>query len=160
MALEETDDDLKSLTPEIRAMMGVFALYWKLDEGLHRIVSEPALSDQERHMIIRLDTPRRMGVMARMMLTVPSAITATADNLEKLGYLVRTRDPADRRAWLLELSDAGWDRRREMEQTAGELFRATSGLTPEETRVFAELAGKIHDNVMRNSFPEGLAQCE
>ncbi|WP_406645515.1 MarR family transcriptional regulator [Aliisedimentitalea scapharcae] len=160
MALDESDDELKTLTPEIRAMMGVFALYWKLDEGIESINVEPALADQECHMIIRLDEPRRMGVMARLMLTVPSAITAAADSLENLGYIERKRDPADRRAWLLQLTEAGWERRRQMEQTAGELFRATAGLSPEETRIFAELADKIHDNVMRNSFPEGLAKCE
>jgi len=158
--LDDTDDRLTQMTPEIRAMMGVFALYWKLDESIEKINLEPALSKLECNMIIRLDCPRRMGVLAKMMLTVPSSVTTTADSLEKQGFVIRSRDPEDRRAWLLQLSETGLARRREMEKQAGELFRAASGLNDEETLIFSELAGKIHDNVLRTGAPEGLKKCD
>lgn len=159
MTVLETDEEFGKLTPEIQAMMGVFALYWKLNEQIELINTGPELSKLESRMMIRLDAPRRMGVMAKLMLTVPSAVTAAADSLEEHGYLIRRRDPEDRRAWLIELSEAGWERRREMERMAVEIFHAASGLSGEETKVFSELAGKIFDNVMRTGAPEGLKTC-
>jgi DNA-binding MarR family transcriptional regulator len=156
----ETDEEFRKLTPEIQAMMGVFALYWKLNEQIDLINTDPQLSKLESRMMIRLDAPRRMGVMAKLMLTVPSAVTAAADSLEARGFLIRRRDPEDRRAWLIELTEAGWEHRREMERMAVEVFYASSGLTGEETRVFSELSGKIFDNVMRAGAPEGLKTCE
>ena len=111
-------------------------------------------------MIIRLDRPKRMGLLAQMMLTVPSTVTATADTLEEQGYVQRRRDSEDRRAWLLELTESGWERRRQMEHQASEMFRASSGLNEEETLIFSELAGKIYDNVLRTGVPEGLKTCD
>lgn len=160
MTADITDQHLESLTPEIQAMMGVFALYWKLDEQIEALNFEPKLSKLESRMVIRLDMPRRMGVMAKLMLTAPSAVTAAADSLESRGFLLRRRDPEDRRAWLIELTEAGWERRRDMERRAVEVFHAASGLDPEETKAFSALAGKIFENIIRSGAPEGLKTCE
>lgn len=156
----ESDEDFRNLTPEIQAMMGVFALYWKLNEQFDLINTNPQLTKLESRMVLRLHQPRRMGVMAKLMMTVPSAVTAAADSLEARGFLNRTRDPEDRRAWLVQLTEAGWEHRRQMEQLAGQIFAASSGLTGEETKAFSELAGKIFDNIMRTGAPEGLKTCE
>lgn len=156
MSLDETDNAFLALTPEIRAILGVFALYWKLDDSIEKMNGDPKLTKMECRMIIRLDRPCRMGVLAQMMLAVPSSVTATADSLEELGYVQRRRDPQDRRAWLLELTDSGRERRREMEQFASEMFHESSGLDDEETAIFSQLAGKIYDNVLRTGVPEGL----
>lgn len=160
MTAINTDEEFRKLTPEIQAMMGVYALYWKLEEQIDLIDTEPQLSKLESRMMIRLDAPRRMGVMANLMLTVPSAVTAAADSLEARGYLTRSRDPEDRRAWLIRLTEAGWERRREMERLAAEIFAASSGLTAEETKAFSDLAGKIFDTIMSTGTPEGLKSCE
>ena len=145
---------LGRLSPEIQAMMGVYALYWKLEESFDSI--ETDLSHQECHMLIKLDVPKRMGVLAADMLTVPSTITATADALELAGHLTRQRDPEDRRAWLLVLTEQGEEARRDLIAKAGELFRHASGLNPEETEAFAQLARKIRDNILKTGIPEGL----
>lgn len=154
-----TDDvstRLDRLSPEIQAMMGVYALYWKLEESFECI--ETDLSHPECHMLIKLDRPKRMGVLAADMLTVPSTITATADALEKAGYLMRERDPEDRRAWLLILTGQGEDARNLLVATAGELFRRASGLDESETAEFARLARKIRDNILETGIPEGLTK--
>ncbi|WP_177627905.1 MarR family winged helix-turn-helix transcriptional regulator [Parasedimentitalea marina] len=160
MSLDQTDNTFLALTPEIRAILGVFALYWKLDDSIEKMNDDPKLTKMECRMIIRLDQPNRMGLLAQMMLTVPSTVTATADSLEEQGYVQRRRDPEDRRAWLLELTQSGWERRREMEQLASEMFLEASGLNKDETLIFSELAGKIYDNVLRTGVPEGLKTCD
>ncbi|SHF11741.1 transcriptional regulator, MarR family [Ruegeria intermedia] len=152
----EIGQRLSSLTPEIQAMMGVYALYWKLEESFASI--ETDLSQQECHMLVKLDQPKRMGVLAADMLTVPSTITATADALEGAGYLTRQSDPNDRRAWLLVLTDKGTEARNMLVATAGELFRSASGLNDAETAEFARLACKIRDNILKTGIPEGLTK--
>ena len=147
---------LGRLSPEIQAMMGVYALYWKLEESFDSI--ETDLSHQECHMLIKLDVPKRMGVLAADMLTVPSTITATADALELAGHLTRQRDPEDRRAWLLVLTEKGEEARNMLVNEAGGLFHRASGLNKEETAEFARLARKIRDNILKTGIPEGLTK--
>ena len=147
---------LGRLSPEIQAIMGVYALYWKLEEAFDCI--ETDLSHAECHMVIKLDQPKRMGVLAADMLTVPSTITATADGLEKVGLLTRERDPEDRRAWLLVLTEQGQDLRNMLVSVAGDVFHRSSGLDAEETAQFARLARKIRDNILKTGIPEGLTK--
>ncbi|MEX0318665.1 MULTISPECIES: MarR family winged helix-turn-helix transcriptional regulator [unclassified Ruegeria] len=153
------DDDtfvMDGLSPEIQAMMGVYALYWKLEESIDALSTEPDLTHPECHMLIKLDRPKRMGVLARDMLAAPSTITATADALESAGYLTRQRDPEDRRAWLLVLTEQGEQTRQMIATEAGEMFRRASGLDAHETAQFAQLARKIRDNILKTGIPEGL----
>ncbi|CAD0183774.1 MarR family protein [Ruegeria sp. THAF57] len=147
---------VKRLSPEMQAMMGVYALYWKLQESLDLIDVE--VSQQECHMLIKLDQPKRMGILAADMLTVPSTITSTADALEAAGYLTRQRDPEDRRAWLLVLSDKGLEMRQEILAEAGALFNRASGLNDAETAEFARLARKIRENILKTGIPEGMTK--
>ncbi|WP_170331916.1 MarR family winged helix-turn-helix transcriptional regulator [Ruegeria arenilitoris] len=147
---------LGRLSPEIQAIMGVYALYWKLEEAFDCV--ETDLSHLECHMLIKLDQPKRMGVLAADMLTVPSTITATADGLEKAGLLIRERDPEDRRAWLLVLTEQGQEMRNMLVSVAGDLFHRASGLDAEETAQFARLARKIRDNILKTGIPEGLTK--
>lgn len=147
---------LGNVSPEIQAMMGVYALYWKLEESFDCI--ETDLSHQECHMLIKLDQPKRMGVLAADMLSVPSTITATADALEAAGYLMRQRDPEDRRAWLLVLTEKGAQARTMLVTVAGDLFHRASGLDDEETAEFARLARKIRNNILKTGIPEGLTK--
>ncbi|MGI9368312.1 MAG: MarR family winged helix-turn-helix transcriptional regulator [Ruegeria sp.] len=151
---EDDPDNTDKLSPEIHAMMGVYALYWKLQESIDLIATD--LSHQECHMLIKLEVPKRMGVLASDMLSVPSTITATADSLESGGYLTRQNDPDDRRALLLVLTDKGEEARKMIQAEAGELFRRASGLNCEETEQFARLARKIRKTILETGIPEGL----
>ncbi len=155
MTLDDSEF-VNRLSPEMQAMLGVYALYWKLQESLDLIDVE--LSQQECHMMIKLDQPKRMGVLAADMLSVPSTITSTADALEAAGYLKRQRDPEDRRAWLLVLSGKGLEMRQKILSEAGELFHRASGLNDAETAEFARLARKIRENILKTGLPEGLTK--
>ncbi|MCI5099738.1 MarR family winged helix-turn-helix transcriptional regulator [Phaeobacter italicus] len=134
--------------PEVTALLGVFALYWKVDACIDDAPEAPELNRMESHLLIGLDEPRRMGELARRMQTVPSTVTAAADSLELLGLIRRERDPRDRRAWQLVLTPAGQVQRAALQNAAAELFREVSGLSEEETQQFAALSAKIHDNIL------------
>lgn len=147
---------MEGFSPEIQAMMGVHALYWKLEETIDDLATDPELSRNELHLMVKLDRPKRMGVLARDLLAAPSTLTATTDNLEAKGYLKRQRDPKDRRAWLLVLTTLGQDVRQTVVTRAGEMFHQASGLNCEETEEFARLARKIRENILKTGIPEGL----
>lgn len=134
--------------PEVTAMLGVFALYQSIDACIEERAEAPELNRVDCHLLIRLDRPRRMGELARLLRTVPSNVTASADTLEQLGLIVRSRDPEDRRAWQLCLTEAGRVKRDMLQDVATELFQGISGLTAEETQQFAILSARIHDNVL------------
>lgn len=150
------DDDFLTNTPEIRSMMGVMLLYWRLEECFREGDEAGDLSKQERHLLVKLDQPMRMGVLAEKMLQSPSSITASADALESKGYLTRSRDPDDRRAWLLSLTSLGQETRAETIADAGTLFREVSGLSEEEINSFADLATRIGKRILQTGVPEGM----
>ncbi len=51
--------------------------------------------------------PVRLGFLAERLRIVPRSATDVVDSLEEAGWVRRTPDPNDRRAVLLELTDAG-----------------------------------------------------
>ncbi|MEK0164203.1 MarR family transcriptional regulator [Phaeobacter sp. A36a-5a] len=144
-----TDGNQAETCPEVCAMLGVFALYWRIDACIEDTVDLPDLSRTECHVLVRLGTPCRMGELARMLQTVPSSVTTAADRLERQGLIRRSRDPQDRRAWLLSLTPDGAAKRQYLVEAMTDLFQRISGLDPEEIKQFAALSAKIHDTVIK-----------
>ncbi len=140
---------------DINALEGIYLLYWKIEECADKIALEPSMSKQERHLLVCLDVPRRMGDLAREMQALPSTVTAMADTLEAKGLITRERDPSDRRAWLLWLTEDGQQLRHTMAAKAGELFREISGLSDVDIHQFAEIALKIRTKIMETGLPRG-----
>ena len=149
-----TDDTLQ-LSPEIRSLMGVYALYWMLDDAVERMDQAPRIGRLESRILIRLDRPRRMGALAQLLLTGPPSVTAAADRLEEMGLVQRLPDPDDRRALLLHLTDQGRAVRSQLDEEARRLFRQVSGLSTDEIAQFAALCEKIHDTSIGNGAPLG-----
>lgn len=58
----------------------------------------------------RSEEPLRLGDLADRLRIAPRSATEVVDSLEQEGLLRRGADPADRRATLVELTDAGHDR--------------------------------------------------
>lgn len=143
-------------SPEIHAMMGVHALFWKIEEQVEQINLTPPLSKQERQLLICLGKAKRMGVLAREMASLPSTVTAIADSLEGKGFVLRTRDPDDRRAYQLDLTSEGILARDALVKKAGELFRQISGLSSTEIETFARLAAKARETALEAGIPEGM----
>jgi DNA-binding MarR family transcriptional regulator len=148
------------LPPELNVLMGVFLLYWKIDEVMDTINVSPALTKNERQVLVNLPAPRRMGELAGEMQILPSALTAIADGMEEKGLIARERDPHDRRAWQLVLTQEGIAKRQALISRAVEIFSEVSGLTSDETETIASLMQKVTRNIKAKGLPEGAKSCQ
>lgn len=137
--------------PELRALLGVFALYNFIESQLDATDTACDLPHFERKIIVRLDQPKRIGALAREMNALPSTMTAAADQLEERGLALRTRDPNDRRAWLLSLTESGAAQRTEMVALARQLLRGKLALSEDELNDFARIYSKIHRKVQEHT---------
>jgi DNA-binding MarR family transcriptional regulator len=146
----------QNFTPEIDAMMATNLLYWKMEERIEQIDIHPELSKKERHLLIFLGTPMRMGALAQDLKILPSTLTTLADALQSHDLLVRAPDPTDRRALLLQLTPEGIKARNELLACASEIFFDVTGLSPEEIATFSALARKVRDRILADGLPEGL----
>ncbi|WP_299930520.1 MarR family transcriptional regulator [uncultured Pelagimonas sp.] len=140
---------------DIHALEGIYLLYWKIEECAETVTLDTPLAKLERHMLVCLEVPRRMGDLGREMLALPSTVTAMADALEAKGLLTRERDPSDRRAWLLSLTAEGHELRRILANKAGDVFREISGLSETDFSQFLEIALKIRSKIMESGLPKG-----
>ena len=57
----------------------------------------------------RCDRPQRLGELAAALDVAPRSVTSKVDQAEEDGWVRRVPDPDDRRATLVELTDAGHD---------------------------------------------------
>lgn len=150
-------ESLENIPREIRIIFGNFVLTGSLEEQMAGFQISPPLTKPERHMLVHLGVPRRMGQIAEELNTLPSTVTAVADALEKKGLLLRERDPDDRRAWQLRLTSDGETARRELIETTVKKFREITGLNPEEMEQLAGLMDRIAAKILENGFPKGLS---
>lgn len=146
------------LPPALNVLMGVFLLYWKIDEVIDTIQPYPPLDRKERKLLFNLNKPRRMGELASEMQVLPSTLTATADELERKGFLRRDRDPSDRRAWLVSLTGDGQAARAQLIAQGARIFAETTGLEPDETETMSDLMLKVARNVTATGIPEGMKE--
>ncbi len=143
-----------TLSPEIDSLMTVHLLYWKTEKQMEIINIDPPLTKNERHLIVRLEHPSRMGSLAQDMLILPSTLTTVADSLEAGGLLIRQADPSDRRASLLSLTPKGTEIRLMLIEKAATFFADVTGLSPTEIREFALLSRKIKARILQDGVPE------
>lgn len=140
--------------PDARVMLSIVMLYWSLHDRLS--CEKPELSKQERLILMRLSEPRRMGDLARFMQALPSTITVLTDGLETKGLVARRRDPKDRRAWLLELTEAGQTTLDELGAMLEVALREETGLNSADFEAFSDLLLKIRSHIMAKGLPKGL----
>lgn len=139
-----TEFDNDGLEPELRALMGVFSLYTYIDTNLRQQGDDCDGPNLERKVLVKLDRAKRIGTLARDLDVLPSTMTAIADQMEERGLIERMRDPEDRRAWLLCLTEKGQQQRKETVGLAHELLHDTLGLSDDEVEAFAQISLKIH----------------
>lgn len=145
-----------SITSEIDALIATNLLYWKLEEQFAANAEPPLLSKQERHVLLRLEQPRRMGVLAAEMQILPSTLTILAAALETAGLIVKLRDPQDGRAQVLQLTEQGAAVRIATIARGARVFAEVTGLTEAEISTFATLARKYKAHILRDGIPKGL----
>jgi DNA-binding MarR family transcriptional regulator len=94
----------------------------------------------------------QMGELSRRMLVTGGNVTGIVDQLEGAGLIVRTADPADRRAYLVKLTKEG---RRLFGQMAVEheswIVNLFSGIPKREQRVLNESLSHLRAQLTRNT---------
>jgi DNA-binding MarR family transcriptional regulator len=92
---------------------------------------------EERGPLVQRELGEELGVDRTTMV-------ALVDELERAGYVARTRDPADRRVYVIELTRAGATARRKAADRLLAVEREIlAPLSASERRVFAELLGRL-----------------
>ncbi|WP_367040587.1 MarR family transcriptional regulator [Streptomyces sp. Je 1-332] len=122
---------------------------------LHRIAAGKVLKKlglypgQEFVMMYLWDAgPVRQSELIKAVDLDPSTVTKMLQRLEQSGHVRRSPDPADRRAVLVEATDASCGLLAEVERAWGELEEQTlAGLDAGERAELARLLGRVEANL-------------
>ncbi|MFC9324285.1 MarR family winged helix-turn-helix transcriptional regulator [Kitasatospora sp. NPDC057015] len=99
-------------------------------------------------VLARTGEPLRMRDLSDLLGNAPRTTTAIVDGLERDGLVERVRHPADRRAFLLTLTELGARCHREAEELDRvALATATGALAPAERDQLRALLGRIREAV-------------
>jgi DNA-binding MarR family transcriptional regulator len=94
----------------------------------------------------------QMGEISRRMLVTGGNVTGIVDQLERGGLIVRTEDPADRRAYRVKLTKEG---RRLFGQMAAEhetwIVKLFSGIPKREQRALHESLSRLRAQLTRET---------
>jgi DNA-binding MarR family transcriptional regulator len=94
----------------------------------------------------------QMGELSRRMLVTGGNVTGIVDQLERSGLLLRTEDPADRRAYLVKLTKEG---RRLFGQMAAEhetwIVKLFAGIPKREQRALTESLSRLRGQLTRET---------
>jgi DNA-binding MarR family transcriptional regulator len=84
-----------------------------LNDEIHRRLAQEGhgeLRDHHGYLFQHLiEGPQAVGELARRLGITQQAVSKTATELERLGYIWRTADAGDQRVRRIELSDRAWD---------------------------------------------------
>lgn len=95
-----------------------------------------------------LKGPIRPSAAAADLSVHASLVTRRLQSLEDAGFITTTMDPVDRRACLIEATQAGWDELRRLEESGVEVFRKTVvDWSPDEIADAARLVGKLAESL-------------
>ncbi|MGW6984745.1 MarR family winged helix-turn-helix transcriptional regulator [Streptomyces sp. NPDC054932] len=135
---------------------------------LHRIAAGRVLRDlglhpgQEFLMMHLWDSGAvRQSELIKAVGLDPSTVTKMLQRLEQSGHVRRRPDPADRRASLVEATDASCGLLVEVRRAWGELERQTlEGLDATERAELARLLGKVEATLCTEVSRGGGAECD
>ena len=135
--IAETAHALRRAFDRRAATLGVTRAQWKV---LFRVHRQPGLRQVE---------------LADILDVEPITLCRIVDRLEEAGLVERQRDPADRRAWRLEVTEQAQPLITKLRALADELMaEAFAGLTEPELELMRRKMAKIRDNLSNNN-PQG-----
>jgi DNA-binding MarR family transcriptional regulator len=88
-----------------------------------------------------------MRVMGERLQLHPTSVTNIVDRLEADGLVKRTPHPTDRRTTLIEITDAGRDRREAATQAVTDIDFGLRGLTTRQTKQLSTLLARVRKAV-------------
>jgi|SRR3954447_26076661 MarR family transcriptional regulator for hemolysin len=94
----------------------------------------------------------RQVELADILDIEPITLTRMIDRLEEAGYVERAADPADRRAWRLQLTDTAQPLVVKLKAIAAELVEeAFAGIDPEDIKTTRRVLARARENVTRSA---------
>ena len=88
------------------------------------------------------------GGLAELLEVEPITLCRLIDRMEEAGLVERRRDPKDRRAWQLFLTDKAHPVLEQLHATAAELMEQTlRGISETQTSMMTDLLNQIRDNL-------------
>lgn len=106
----DATDDLHVVATEIRMLAGLIAKMAMADLGARLSRAGLNLSGLQFHVLRTLGRrPYTLSDLSRQFSLEPATLVPVVDALEKRGYVVRSKDPNDRRRNQLVITQAGLD---------------------------------------------------
>jgi len=128
--------------------------YGELHQQTHRIMDRrmaaAGLSLGRAKVLMRLAAhgPMNQATLAGLLGFAPRSVTETIDGLERDGLVTRTEDPRDRRARIVELTDAGRDAAEVATAVRSKIMDEVFGvLSPKERSQLVALLGTVRTNL-------------
>lgn len=135
--IAETAHALRRAFDRRAATLGVTRAQWKV---LFRLERQPGLRQVE---------------LADILDVEPITLCRIVDRLEEAGLVERQRDPADRRAWRLEVTEQAEPLIKKLRALAdGLMSEAFAGLSDNELELMRGKLTKIREN-LSNATPQG-----
>ena len=119
---------------------------------MHALVGNCAISRSQMELLFTLrhlhkSRPTSKQLAAHMHMT-PGAVSQLLDGLAEQGLVIRTADPADRRAQTLQVSETGLAAIRDIEKRRHELMhQVMQQLTTEELQVLLRVQEKLTEQL-------------
>lgn len=117
----------------------LIALADRLRNLFDQAAADAGLTAGQAHLLMRLESPTRMGDLAHQQTCDPSSVTAMVRRLERDGFVERTVDPTDARARIVRLTAKGRRVRNHFVDSVGDGSGALDTLSPVERAALAGL---------------------
>jgi DNA-binding MarR family transcriptional regulator len=130
----ETAHTLRKAFDRLAVGLGVTRAQWKV---LFRLTRTPGLRQVE---------------LADMLDLEPITLCRIIDRLEEAGLVERTRDPSDRRAWLLEVTAKAQPLMEKLTAVGSELVsEAFAGIDQHEIEIARSVLARVRENAGRTA---------
>lgn len=130
----ETAHALRKSFDRRASALGVTRAQWKV---LFRLSRTPGLRQVE---------------LADMLDVEPITLCRIVDRLEESGLVARTRDPDDRRAWRLHVTERAQPLIEKLHALGAELVgEAFAGIDPADVETVREVLARVRENVARTA---------
>ena len=132
--IAETAHSLRRAFDRRASALGVTRAQWKV---LFRLTRTPGLRQVE---------------LADMLDVEPITLSRIIDRLEEAGHVERTPDPADRRAWRLQVTAGAMPLVKRLRAVAHDLVEeAFGGIDPRELETMRGVLAQVRENVAAGS---------
>jgi len=130
----ETAHSLRKAFDRLAVGLGVTRAQWKV---LFKLTQSPGLRQVE---------------VADMLDLEPITLCRIVDRLEEAGLVERVRDPADRRAWRLEVTQKAQPLMEKLTAVGAELVdEAFAGIDPQEIEITRNVLARVRENAGRTA---------